>query len=102
MYDVIGDVTIDINGDVMGFGDGRCASDTPPVDSAQICGEEQSYCRTVMEADWLSDGHQQYRVMRGCSSEPEWDVCPEFQSNDAAYMIKGTTLQFKNSPTIIN
>ena len=73
----------------MGYGDARCASDTPALDSAQTCSEEETYCRTVMEADWLSDGHQQYRIVRGCSAQPEWETCPEFASGDSQFLIKG-------------
>ena len=83
------DVTLDIFGNVVGFGDPRCASDSPLMDDAQTCSEEEPYCRTVMEADWLADGHQQYRVARGCSDKPEWDECQTFQSSDKQFLIKG-------------
>merc|ERR1711935_997824 len=110
------DVTIDINGDVMGFGDGRCASDAPPLDSSQVC--NSTLCNDDMDSvtsqfstgsdlscyvcTYLEKDNGDIEGNRNCGSENVPDQfkkkCPVYADSGC---FTGTNAHFTSSEVLV-
>ena len=38
------------------------------------CTGEEKYCHTDIEADWMVNGKQQYKIKRGCAADVSYFV----------------------------
>ena len=75
------DTTVDGLNKTIGYGQEDCWSESPNPKYMEECRNGEEFCKTDIEADWLINGKQSWRIRRGCSNGPAPQSCYEFNGN---------------------
>ena len=75
------DTVVDSMNNTIGYGQADCWSESPNPKYMEECKNGEKYCKTDIEADWLINGKQSWKVRRGCSNGPAPQSCYEFSGN---------------------
>jgi len=72
----------------IGVSNPSCFSNQPTMELVEDCAATEKFCQTDIEADWMINGKQQYRIRRGCVDKPAPEQCWESSSVDNQILFR--------------